>query len=98
MLAPPRLIRPPRDGWAVSATMPLLDDSQLPFPSPSLGSGGDGGDVGRDKCSDALCEALGWSTPARASVLCAQLMELGRLNPVVRTCDVVLLYSHLFMN
>lgn len=93
-LAPPRLIRPPADAWLVSATLHLLDDggggSEGAAAGGRAGAGGSEGAAARARAwvdagagvSASLCRALGWDRPPRASVLCAQLLELGQAHAV----------------
>lgn len=85
-LAPPRLTRPLSDVWCTSATLHTLDGgSSSNNNSNSINSSSSGTVTGsRDvlEPSQQLKRALGWDTPPRASVLCAQLLELGRQHAV----------------
>ncbi len=80
-LAPPRLIRPLADVWLTSATLHTLDATP-PDGSSTLAAAG--------LPNPQLQRALGWDSQPRASVLCAQLMELGRLHAVRAEVRVVL--------
>lgn len=86
LLAPPRLTRPLADAWLVSATLHLLDPDALGRPATAAQ-----GPTGTTEAaapavpvSAALCRALGWGEPPRTSVVCAQLLELGRIHGLVR--------------
>ncbi len=78
-------MRPPSDAWAVSSTLHLLDTAHLSaVPGGAASRAAAGAEAGQQQLSPLLVERLGWAAAPRASVLCAQLMEVGRMHAVVR--------------